>query len=444
MRLLFLVSVLLCKAAWAQSSLLWEITGPNLTKPSYLYGTIHLKDSRVFEFGDSVLAKFDRCEAIVLELIEDEESIKSAMYAMFLPAGDSLKNHMKSRDYKILMDYAMVNMGPAAARTMDVMKPIFISVLLAESYAESTEPLPLDMFLQEKGNEAGKIMIALESLKEQIEAIDAIKMKHQVKMLMDQITDEEGIKESMTSLVLAYQQQDLAAVAKVMGDSKMPNYVSKALIVDRNRVMAERVDSLIQLNSSFVAVGAGHLPNKEGLINLLRQRGYRVEAVISKYTPGTKERINFENWQEIRSETSKFKIRMPAIPNASTSFTETEFGAVEYQLWIHEDQQKGYVFSVSSMILPKLQITNDEGRYLEKSVDRLAQTTGSSVVSSSRIDHDGLEVIEAEFQSMPQYHFRVRVYLKGLHTYTVMIGGAPSMIRGEIGDYYMKSFELLP
>jgi uncharacterized protein len=59
----------------------------------------------------------------------------------------------------------------------------------------------------------------------------------------------------------------------------------RALIQDRNHVMAHRMDSLLTQRRCFFAIGAAHLPGHEGVLALLRQLGYRVEAVLPKQEP---------------------------------------------------------------------------------------------------------------------------------------------------------------
>ena len=59
----------------------------------------------------------------------------------------------------------------------------------------------------------------------------------------------------------------------------MPPKLYRALVTDRNKRMAERIGDMAQKQSTFAAVGALHLPGNEGVITLLREKGYTVEAV---------------------------------------------------------------------------------------------------------------------------------------------------------------------
>jgi uncharacterized protein YbaP (TraB family) len=56
----------------SSKTLLWRITGNGLQKPSYLYGTMHLKDRRLFFFGDSVYKSMEASEGFAMELDPNE------------------------------------------------------------------------------------------------------------------------------------------------------------------------------------------------------------------------------------------------------------------------------------------------------------------------------------------------------------------------------------
>jgi len=69
--ILFLLLCNISVAQQNQNSLLWKIEGNNLSSPSYLYGTIHVHDNRVFNFSDSVFIALEACEAFALEVHPD-------------------------------------------------------------------------------------------------------------------------------------------------------------------------------------------------------------------------------------------------------------------------------------------------------------------------------------------------------------------------------------
>ncbi|HEY7840695.1 MAG TPA: TraB/GumN family protein [Gammaproteobacteria bacterium] len=51
------------------------------------------------------------------------------------------------------------------------------------------------------------------------------------------------------------------------------------LLTGRNRIMVERMLPLVESGDAFVAVGAMHLPGADGILALLRERGFTIERV---------------------------------------------------------------------------------------------------------------------------------------------------------------------
>ena len=58
-----------------QNTLLWQITGPGITMPSYLYGTIHLMCANEIKVSDTLRAKFYSTQKLFLEVNLDDPSV---------------------------------------------------------------------------------------------------------------------------------------------------------------------------------------------------------------------------------------------------------------------------------------------------------------------------------------------------------------------------------
>ena len=74
----------------------------------------------------------------------------------------------------------------------------------------------------------------------------------------------------------------LAKIEAVMTDPELGGDDAEAmdaLIYDRNRSWVEKLDKMIPERAALVCVGAGHLPGDQGLLQLLRNRGYTVEPM---------------------------------------------------------------------------------------------------------------------------------------------------------------------
>jgi hypothetical protein len=141
------------------------------------------------------------------------------------------------------------------------------------------------MVLFQRAQQAGKPLHGLETIAEQLEVFEGLPLDDQVALLRDAVEQFASIDGMNDELLAAYKRQDLAAMvaineaAMATGDQRLAGEFQRRLIVDRNHRMAGRMEPWLQQGGAFVAVGALHLPGEQGLVSLLRQRGYSVRAV---------------------------------------------------------------------------------------------------------------------------------------------------------------------
>jgi uncharacterized protein YbaP (TraB family) len=69
---ILLISFLFLLASQSYSQLLWEISGNGLEKPSFLYGTMHLGDDRIYQFNDSLMPLFNQGDVFAGEIILEQ------------------------------------------------------------------------------------------------------------------------------------------------------------------------------------------------------------------------------------------------------------------------------------------------------------------------------------------------------------------------------------
>lgn len=291
--------------AQVENTLLWEVTGNGLGESSYLYGTMHLQDERVFNFSDSVMAKISACDAMGLELIIEDDLMgmmdPEMMGAIMMPSGKELGDLMGSKDYKkvktALDNSSQQEMfGPLASVLMDRIKPIFLSMLLTEDQAKKDRPLPLDMHLQKEGEKMGKKMIGIETVSEQMQALDEISLEEQAEMLIEQVNNLGQAADELEQMIDAYNREDLTLIDS-MTNATMADYKNfdNALLIERNKRMVQRVNNIIREQSTFVAVGTAHLLGKTGLINGLRDLGFDVYPVFAANKHSEEQIASMEN-----------------------------------------------------------------------------------------------------------------------------------------------------
>jgi len=261
-------------------SILWEISGNGLKQPSFLYGTIHLQDKRVFSYSKEVMAIFDTCSAYAMELNMDEIDAKEMMKSFRLekPLYEMIPGHK----FKLLDSLLKLRTGGGIGMYVNF-KPFFIAGELVKAYEDQDMPFPLDMDFFQKAKKKKKKVIGIEKLEEQLAAVDSMTLEDQADMIIDGLKDWDKSKKLYNDMTRTYLKQDIKEMMLMMKDTTLPKAFETSLIIDRNKVMAERIDKIVNDQPTFNAVGAGHLHGDEGVIALLRNKGYTLKPVKFKF-----------------------------------------------------------------------------------------------------------------------------------------------------------------
>lgn len=266
-------ALLLCGQQAASQSLLWRISGADI-RTSYLFGTIHIKDKRVFSLSDSVLHAQERCGSTVLELDLSRQTTAEIAQLIVLPDSKTLAD-IYSPEQLAQIEQVLVSRSGMDLQSFMHLQPIVLLSALADSHFSSDMPYSLDEFLQKRALDLGKPVTGLETVTEQFQALTSI--PHAT--IFTYLKDTANTDHLVLPMLNAYLSADLAELSSLMAqDSLMVNY-SNELVIKRNHLMSQRISAIIPSQSCFIAIGAGHLAGDEGVIALLRKQGYKVEPV---------------------------------------------------------------------------------------------------------------------------------------------------------------------
>lgn len=267
-------------------SLLWRIEKPGITKtPSWIFGTIHLIPKDQYFFTPKMQAAFNASAELVLELdmneLQDMSKMLEIMQLAMMPSDTSLSDLVSPEDYeRIKSKFASSGMG--IELFLDKIKPLFIAGVAGlgddSGSLQDGKMVSYEMELTTMANEQSKKVSGLESVNEQFSAIDKIPLNIQAEMLVKSLDDAGPDYDKMVN---AYTKQDLNALNKfIIDDSELgTNNFMDPLLKDRNERWIDRIAKMSSRQSTFFAVGAGHLPGKDGVIQLLRKQGYTVTPV---------------------------------------------------------------------------------------------------------------------------------------------------------------------
>jgi uncharacterized protein len=287
-RLLFVSLCLLGFSTQAQS-LLWQISGNGLAKPSYLFGTYHiLRDS--YLQGDSLTrAHFEQAEGVIVEMVFDTTERAKVVQFSTMP-DNNLIRLIDANDYKLVADEFNAVTGQELS-FYNQLKPVIIATALSTAYARRESDTltrftgqPIDLFFVRQTQAAKKPLIGLETLEEQLKLLyDRQPVEQQANQLVQMVKHHNETSSrkgpGLTDMYLKANLDGMWDLFQRESDSPADLY---KLVDDRNVRWMSRLRETMAIRSTFIAVGAGHLPGPNGLLKLLREAGYTVQAIRNK------------------------------------------------------------------------------------------------------------------------------------------------------------------
>ena len=284
--ILLAAMLLLCALMPAQAGterghgLLWEILGDG-APPSYLFGTIHSEDPQVLRLAAPVRQAFDDADSVVLEVMMDTEAMVHSSSAMLMTDGRLLSDIIGQSLFEKTARAVSARGIPEVV--LERMKPWAVATTLSMPLPETGMVLDLKLF--QAAEQAGKQLHGLETIREQLDVFETMPEGDQVVLLKDAVDNLEVIDDMNAALLSAWKRRDLAAMMAISddamqsGDQRIARDFEQRLIIDRNRLMAERIEPHLERGGAFIAVGALHLPGDDGLLNLLERRGYTLMLI---------------------------------------------------------------------------------------------------------------------------------------------------------------------
>lgn len=267
---------------------IWKIEGEDI-EPSYVFGTFHIADSKVLDIPPAVEQAFQDSPIAAFEYDydpakEEENRIDRERYK--LPKGTTLRSLVGGRVYG---DLTNIIKGRGYWRPNNELKPWVMWDVFGGArgtfYRNDDDSQSgaevLDGWLQRRAREAGKAVVGLESVEEGFIKYDTIPMEQQVQMLTA-LVDHYHQQRQGAPIVQAYVDGNLGLLM-ALDEEEMTRYPSEVaamldfrILTNRNRIFVERALPHMRKASTFIAVGAGHVPGEEGVLRLFEKRGYKV------------------------------------------------------------------------------------------------------------------------------------------------------------------------
>ena len=286
-------------ALTANAQLLYSISGKDLKKPSYVFGTFHIANTPFVEKVAGIHTALDNTDQVYGELKWDDmtnpDSLRAMQAHMMLPEGKTLQTVLNADQYKklnaLLKQYMGVDLNnPVVGAQMGRMSPAALLTQLnvlqymAAHMGEFDPTNTIDQYFQVQAKTNNEPVGGLETMEFQMGVLFGASLERQVAQL-DCFLNHTDYYASLTErMAKAYYAQDVKTLLDIMNEKfdaacdATPDEMDQ-LLYRRNADWAKRMPAIMTEKPTLFVVGAGHLPGERGIIELLKAEGYTVEAV---------------------------------------------------------------------------------------------------------------------------------------------------------------------
>lgn len=387
MKILWLVFLLVPCSLFAQIdrsnyALLWEISGNNLPKKSYLFGSMHINDKRVFEFSDSLLPLMESCEAFAMEVHLD------TLLETFLNNNQLLSEYQRRDGERKSWGLSQFGLKKGDKATF------------------------LDAYLFNLAKSMGKDVYGLEDVEEHFNLY-----KEMVKTIEDTLNFDRD-SPIYEEFVRGYTQGDL-------------NYFDQfykadddSILILRNYTMLKSMEAVMPNQSLFTVVGLLHLVGEEGLLTLLRKKGYTVRKVSADFT-GLADTYELKKsskpivWYETYDTQQGIVFSTPQKPMSMLISPEKSI-----QAYFYPDLGKGIFYFVFSIDASNEDLdTQSYEAKLQQLSDSLGQNFDAEVLSGKWIKNEEEKIYEFILQNKKETleRMRLRFMVKDKKFFIVLI-----------------------
>lgn len=264
-----------------KKTLLWEVSGNGLSKPSYIFGTMHRLCKEGTDLSPAMQKVIADVDQIYFELdMDNMAELMGGLQFMKMKKGLSLSKLLSKEDYdrlKVFYD----KMKPGLPFSMvEGMLPMLTAQMIGDAAMDCKDKTGMEEVIMNEARKTKKEIKGLETMKFQAAVFDSIPYELQARELMKYVDSASYFAAVSKRLSDAYLQQDLKKISQLMNssDNAILDYMDM-LLYSRNRNWVVQLKNLMSQNKLLIAVGAGHLPGEQGVLELLKKEGYKVKPV---------------------------------------------------------------------------------------------------------------------------------------------------------------------
>lgn len=242
--------------------------------PSLVFGSMHIRDDRVYKFCDALYPLIRQADVYVGEMDLSDLPHRAAEQGYNMPAFFRPATYAKLR--KQIMKSFKLDINRYAH-----LHPLMIMSAMSQSILDNDHAVSLDEHLWNYAKDNQLALQGLETIPEQMEILHSIKPDSLYRQIKEISTQPRKLRNFSDRAIDYYTRGDIHPLYQLTKSSM--HELRKLIIYDRNRLMISRIIRFDPDVRYFITVGAGHLSGSTGIISGLRKSGYKLNPVEFKH-----------------------------------------------------------------------------------------------------------------------------------------------------------------
>jgi uncharacterized protein YbaP (TraB family) len=424
-------------------SLLWKISGKGMKKESFLYGTMHVSNRVAYHLSDGFFDALKNTDVVGLETNPSEWLYNMELIGELGKAsGVGLYSPFNGNFYQSV--FGMKFPDKQVYQTILSFDPEIINALLyrtdksQDNFQENTY---IDLFIFQAASKLNKKVISLEDFRQA-----------EIMAKMAQVPDSDlrggteendylgrdvaGISQKIED---AYRRGDLDAIDSLSQFTESKN-MQAYLLHQRNIYFVQTIDSVLKSGKSlFSGVGAAHLPGKKGVIELLRAKGYAVEAVLSKQS------------KQSLKEQQKIEAIVKQTPREKHVATDSLYSVVlpgrvsnimdydNLKYFIHADMVNGNFYTIARLKTNAVLNNLTTDQMLMKLDSMFFENIPGKIQSKKSINNNGYSGYDIVSRTRGGDLERYHIYVTEMEMLLFKLGGKGEYVNSSAGKEFFSS-----
>jgi hypothetical protein len=268
-------------SAAAARHTLWKVQGQH--NSVYLLGSVHVLNRSDYPLAAPIEWAFSNAAVVAFETdiaaLDDPAIAMKLMSKSQLPEGETLSKQLSPEIYKMWTAHVTESGLPAELFEQFTPARAAITVAMLEMQKLGLDPNQgVDKHFFPLARKASKEIVPLEPVDFQINLLTGFTKQEGELLMKATLKDIDNLKKDLAELLKAWKTGDADKLEKLLNEAmKESPAIYKRMLTDRNRNWIPKIEELARgEKNAVVIVGAAHLVGKEGVVELLRKKGWKV------------------------------------------------------------------------------------------------------------------------------------------------------------------------